>query len=759
MAAALLWLRGEQRPSSTRTMMDDGTDRPRRSTIEDEREGKAMKRGEKMEEMEEDFISLLGSKTNERRKESFRDADPVVLTGDEAMALAEREEEGENDDDVDYDPHGLFSPPTPPPSSGGVANKKSIADEASYPHNLDGPSEDVEEENRRWEDTMARRAGVLPPDTTTTTDSNGGRARPTRRVAPETTTLRKIRASLRPTITNLENVTSDLESGISRHQSTLSSTRDELTRHKSNLKKHGLALEYYQGLRVDLATWMGALRELNGMIDSVEEARRLLDADITWTRMERFLEWANDCTEVLEMRGLLRDRVAGANVDPSASGSVRATAYVDEFGRDLSSMSSIARVKRWNLRRKRCGKRLQEVTSDSQDLPSSLKNGTECSNDDNFDDAEIEEWRQRRNAVEQAIGIIPNLVKDDYLSISNLCSLFFDWELMYPDDYANSYAEMSIIRMLEVLAKLECEKWNVLNLYSESSTEFTWVQALEKETTQVDGFGGVGDTSTKTSPYKVILLEVVKKEVLGHMLDVFSFQDATKGGIKQHGIYDPFSETQTKTLCLMLKSTFAFFLKFSENNSRMLCEETAEKVLTALLSLLKYYIGKLTVPIIDASEIILIKNEFATKDGSTAFDSETSDAIAYASIVQVRELCKLVTHVLRHWYPIINERLQHQHDRIAPLVRFVFSDLVSLRILPTLHSSYDIVSGSSANDESGLLEKFLEVSDAIESTGLMDNDEWMLMAAPLRAATKQWKDYYLTRTRRSSLSHAPKTLT
>ncbi|KAL3826319.1 hypothetical protein ACHAXA_003643 [Cyclostephanos tholiformis] len=738
--AALRRLRDEQ-GTSTRTR-DGATTRPD-PYIECRGGEEITKRGRREDIMEEDYISLLGRK-NERTK-TPADTDTVILTGDEAMALAEREEEkgGEDDDNiiVDFDPHGLFSPPTPPPSSGGAANVRSIVDGVADADDLDGPSRDVEEGNRRWEETMARRAGVLPPKTTTTTDGNGGRARSTRRNAPESTFLKKIRASLQPTLSNLGDVLSDLETGISRHQSTLSSANDELTRHQSNLKKHGEALEYYQGLRVDLATWMGALRELNNMVDNVEEARRLLEAHITWMRMERFLEWANDCTEVLETHGLLRGRVAGVNDDVAASGSVRATAYLDEFGRDLLSMSSIARVKRWNLRRTRRRKRLQDDMSDSEDRMSSLKISTESSNDDNFDVAEIEEWRQRSNAIQQAILIIPNLVKDDYLSISNLCSLFFGWERMYPDDYANSYAEISIIRMLEVLAKLECEKWDVLNLHGGSSpcleiTQFNWVQSLETETTRV-----VGGTSTKFSCPKAILLEVVKKVVLGRILDVFSFQDETKGGAKQHGIFDPFSEIQTKRLCLMVKSIFAFFLKFSEENARIFCEETAEKLLTALLSLLRYYIGKLTVPIMDASKIIFTENEFATKDSSTGLDSETSDAIAYASIVQVRELCKLVTNILRHWYPIINEQLRDQHDRITPLVQFVFLDLVSRRILPTLHSSYDIMSGGSVNDESGLPEKSIrEVSDAMHSTGLLDKDEWMLMAAPLRTAAKLWKD-------------------
>ncbi|KAL3794983.1 hypothetical protein ACHAW5_002152 [Stephanodiscus triporus] len=737
-AAALRELRGEQK-LTTRVKDDATRPEPVDSPTEDER-GATKSRG-KMDNTEDDFISLLG-RTHERTKTSH-DIDPVVLTGDEAMALAEREE-GEND--VDFDPHGLFSPPTPPPPSGGTAAGISVVGEISD-GDVDGPSADVEEGNRRWEDTMARRAGVLPPNTATT-DGNDSRARPKRNSSHHQASLGKIRASLQPAILNLENVYSDLETGISRHRSTLSSARDELTRNKSTLQKHGKALEYYQGLRVDLAMWMGALRELNVMVVNVEEARRLLEADITWTRMERFLEWGRDCTEVLEKRGLLRNKVAESNDDIDVSGSVQAAAHTDEFGRDLSSMSSIARVKRWSQRQKRCLKRLQDSKSDNEDLKSSLKRSIECSNDDNFDVAEIEEWKQRHDAVNQAIAFIPNLVKDDYLSISNLCSLFFDWERMYPDDYANCYAEISIIRMIEVLAKLElCEKWDVLNLNGRSSTEycleitdFKWVQALKMKTPRVEGNEGVGDPPTKSSRLEVILLEVVKKEVVGRLLDAFLFQDGIKGGTKQHGIYDLFSESQTKFMCSILKSIFAFFLKCSQENARIICEEIAEKVLSALLLSLRYYIGKLPVPIVDASQITVVGNEFAIKDGS--LDGEVSDAIAYATITQVKELCTLVTNILGHWYPIINEQLHHQQDKVDPLVRVVFVGLVSLRILPALHSSC-IMSGGSANDKtySELPKKFIsEFSDTMTSTGLLDKDEWMLITAPLRAAVEQWKD-------------------
>ena len=754
-AAALRKLRGEQK-LGTRAEGDAIRLEPADSPAEDEKRSTSMNRGD-METMEEEFITLLG-RTNERTETPRDDADPVVLTGDEAMALAEREG-GENDDDVDFDPHGLFSPPTPPPpSSGGTSNGKSVEGGMHDAADTDGPpSADAEDDDRRWQDTMARRAGVLPPPDVATTDDGGGGSRTLRpkRSKDRESSLGKIRASLQPTISNLDNVHSDLETGIFRRQSTLSSAHDELTRHRSTLQEHGKALEYYQGLRVDMATWMGALRELSGMVESVEEARRLLEADVARTRVERLLEWGKDCAEVLEKQGLSRNKVAGAkNDDFATSGSVlreRETAHVDEYGRDLSSLSSIARVKRWNQRRKRCCKRLHDSASDDEDFKSSLKQSAECSNDDNFDVVEIEEWKHRHDAVNQAIAIIPNLVKDDYLSISNLCSLFFDWERMYPDDYANCYAEMSIIRMIGVLAKLEmCEKWGVLNLIGRSSatqcieiTEFEWVQALQLETNRVEGNEAVDDTSAISSRREVILLEVVTNEVVGRLLDFISFQDGNIGGAKQHGNYDPFSETQTKCLCSMLKSILAFFHECSKENVRITCEETADKVLTALLSSLRYIIGKMAVPIVDVSKITVTGNEFATKDGYMGLDGETSDAIAYAAIVQAKELCTLVTNILGHWYPIINEQLRHQQDRVSPLVQFVFVDLVSLRILPILHSSYDIMSVGSASDQThlGVPQKLISVvSNAMKSTGLLDKDKWMLMAAPLRAADIQWNN-------------------
>lgn len=660
--------------------------------------------------VEEEFISLQSK--SDRVKPSHDHSDhPIVLTGDDAMAFAEQEHEDEYDG-ADFDQHGLFTPSAPPPTS--------IAKNGNKPATDDNDEMD-EGNDQQWEDDVARRAGVLRPNVAMTeNNNNGGGGRNNlhlpRRTYGSVSSLKQIRASLEPTITNLETVTSDLETSISRHQSTLSTANDERLTHVISLEKHGTALEYYQGLRVDLATWLGALRELDGMVEKLEEAQHLLEAEITWTKIKRRLEWANDCTEVLEKVGLVKDKLTDG--DDGADVVLANVSVLDEFGRNLTSLSSIERIRRWNQRRRCCLHRLQDsLLTDAEDVGNSLKHAAECINDDNINVEESSEWKQRLDAIKQAIVIIPTLVKDDYLSVSNLCSLFFDWQRSYPDDYANCYAEMCIIRMIGVLARLELnEKWDVLNLKDLTSqiTEFRWVRSLIT----------LSDSSTETSRCKVIMLEVVQKDVVGRLFDFFMIA-------KRRGIYDPYSETQTICLTTMVKSIVALFTKYTQDDAIMVGKDMADKVLSALLSLLRYRVGNMLVPIIDSS-----RNKMTAINGHIYLDGETSDAIAYATIVQAKEICTLVKNILGQWYPIFHHQLQPQQDSIAPLVKFVLVDLVSLRLLPILLSLHDIKYSATDESYSGLSKKLLQdVSCAIQDTGLFAaKEEWIFLSAPLRAA-------------------------
>jgi len=671
---------------------------------------------DKKESREEEFISLSGDN---------------VLTGEEAMAFAKKDEENDN---MEFD-HGLQSPPSPPLESS--TNDKSVEKKvagidinADMMMDVDNPSE-VDERNRQWEDITARRAGVLPPKSAT----SGRESR--QQQANNTSSIGQIRSSLQPTISNLDNVYSDLETSISRHESTLSSTQDEVSTKEIALQKHGKALEYYQVLREDLATWMGALRELNGMVKKVEDAKCKLEAEMSVRRRDRFVEWGEDCTEVLESSGLLKNKVSGKdNLDTEVPSSTQPnTAQVDEFGRDLSSMASISRVKRCNQRRKQCLDRLQQESSSMTD--NTLDQSAECSNDDNFDTAEIDEWKQRQKALMQAIDIIPTLVKDDYLSISNLCTLFYDWERSYPDDYKNCYADMSLVQMTSVLVRLELCSVNVLDTNSTQDvidvSEFKWFQDLKK-TIRVANSA----VEKETRPRKSILLEVVQKKIVDRLLDSFSFE-VDKDGIEQHGIYDPFSVVQTKRMCSVLSSLLKYFTSSSGNDGKIICKEIIDKILNKLISFLKHTLSRMTVPIADASKITMRGNEFVMKEGDNGFDSETTDAISYSTVVQAKDFSTLVNNILGHWYPVLNEICES--DNLSSLVQFVFADIISLRLLPILTSLHDI--SSSGNDKNeqpytNLAKTMINgILDTVKTAENRD-DDWMLMTAPMRVLAEQW---------------------
>ena len=360
-----------------------------------------------------------------------------------------------------------------------------------------------------------------------------------------------------------------------------------------------------------------------------------------------------------------------------------------------------------------------------------LDQSAECSNDDNFDTAEIAEWEQRHAALMQAIDIIPTLVKDDYLSISNLCTLFYDWERTYPDDYKNCYADMSLVQMTSVLVRLELCSLNVLDTTNTQDliidvSEFKWFQDLKK-TIRV-----AGSTAEKETRPRKILLEVVQKQIVDRLLESFSFE-VDKDGIEQHGIYDPFSVVQTKRMCSVLSSLLKYFTSSSVNDGKMICKETVEQILNKLISFLKHTLSRTAVPIADASKITMRGNEFVMKEGNNGFDNETTDAISYSTIVQAKDFCTLVNNILGHWYPVLNETCKS--DNVSSLVQFVFADIISLRLLPILTSLHDISSSGNDKNEPNLAKTMI---NGILDTVTAGNDDWMLMTAPLRVLAEQW---------------------
>mmetsp|Transcript_27176 Transcript_27176/g.54389 ORF Transcript_27176/g.54389 Transcript_27176/m.54389 type:complete len:838 (+) Transcript_27176:117-2630(+) len=634
-------------------------------------------------EKEEEFISLADTTPKHNR------LDPIVLTGDEALAFAEKDEE---EDPSEFD-HGL------------KAQTKQAKPESTEVN--EQIEEEVEEGNRQWEDTMARRAGVFPSSSTYQHSEAVHHHR--KKVTSNSSSIAEIKGSLQPTINNLENVSSDLATSVHRQQSAIASTKDELAKHRSTLQDHGKALEYYQGLRVDLATWMGALRELDSMISLAEEAQRRWEVDVTWKKLERFFEWGEDCTSVLEKHGLLESKFTCAD-DSEAD----QTPQVDEFGRVVSSKAAMARMKRLDRRQKMQSQRLRNVDNDMI---------SSCINEDNFDVREVDEWKQRNKAVNDAVALIPNSVNEDYRSIANLDSLFLEWQRLYPEDYKSSFAQMSLVKMASVLVRLElCQRWNLLGLsrsiggesqlHVNEISEFRWFQCFK--------------SNNGTSLTKDVLLQIIEKEIVARLLRSLSFYNEAEGGESTehlYGVYNPFSADQTKHMCAFLKSMLGY-MSTEETGTSNSCEKTIESVSVALLSLVRKCIERMTIPVLNPSNIKRETNKFVTKDGAIEFDSEKKDAIAYASVVQAKELCTLVTNMLQFWYPIIR-------DKAVDLLKFVFTDIISHRIIPVIQTLQTI-----SNECNCDLGKTL-ISDVLDAaSGLLDEEEWMLQAAPLRVAAQ-----------------------
>jgi len=662
---------------------------------------------------EEEYISLSGDKSTSQ-------SDPVVLAGDEAMAYVEDDEPA-----VEFD-HGLEQ------HSSAVKKASAMDDDAKL--DKQAPDEELEEDNRQWEDNMnmARRAGVLPP-----ISAHSSKLTPKKDTQlSQTIPLSQIKSSLQPTITNLENISLDLETAIHRHESNLSSTRDDLSKHQTTLEDHGAALEYYQVLRSELADWMGALRQVKSMVDAVYDARRNWEGNVTLTRFQRGYEWSEDAKDVLKRKGLL-ERVVGhdgeeEDLDEELSG-------VDEFGRDLASMVTMGRTRRWQTRQRNFLQN-EEARGDFDNKgKTALQKRMECRSCDNISLEEVEDWKQRSEMLKEAIAIIPSVVNDDYLSVSNLCNLFFQWHDKYPDDYKSTYAEMTLVSMLSVLVRLElCQRWDGLGLIEYlngsrvdisaevgNANEFQWVSELTK---------AIKNRSNETNDSSTLFQGITEKCILPHLLDYLAVDSAIDTENKKyHGLYDPTSISETISLCFSVRALFGGLLGNSFHDKEIR-ESIVTKVKTYLLSLLKYHLDKRATVLVNTKNVIIVEDGFALKDGKK-LDAETNDALSYAIYSQANEVTSLVTNILSHWYPTILEVMKSDCDDI---LQFVLVDVVSLRILPVIQTFQEVLDTGDKNEEYGKMQRklFSLIYCAVKNRGLFGKDEWMLVTAPLRATAQ-----------------------
>ena len=451
------------------------------------------------------------------------------------------------------------------------------------------------------------------------------------------------------------------------------------------------------------------------MVKTVEQTRNELEGEMSSTWLDRFFEWGLDCAAMLEQKNLIKSKVVGKDV-PQVEEEEKVSA-VDEFGRDVSSSKSLSRTKRWSKRRKRCCIRLQEQS----DKPS-LEQIMQCSNEDNIDEVDADGWAIRRVALVEAVKLIPNMVKDEYLSIDILCSLFGQWKKVYPEDYKRCYAPMSLVQMLSVLARLEiCSKRGIFESPGAVGAELTrlqdyeWFEDLREVTTDIDDGDSTGDETS-------VLESLVHRHILRTISTIMSLDNDA-------GIYNPFSSSQTKRLCALIESAANFFESRNEPQRNMMMEQILSKLTVHVRSCL----DKMVVPVVDWSRLTLLSGDLAHVEGSQLVDNETRDAVVYASAIQFRDLCALAANLVELYR--INSRVGDGtlDDSVASLLSCIFEDVISCRIIPVLATCNLDTFQSYAKDHAS------ELLETIQGSSECASDRLMMLAAPFRAAVQALK--------------------
>jgi hypothetical protein len=295
-----------------------------------------------------------------------------------------------------------------------------------------------EDTPQEWEDEITRRAGVHAVQKKST--------------AFETTSIAKLKEQVQATLIHLQNQQEDLHQAFNRRQVEVNQTKEEFDRQDAEVKTAGTALEYYQELRMELSSWVGALRDLKKKVSPLQDALRLVDKEFS----DRWVGLEDDAINVLRENGLLSQVLGRQPPIPQEAATV-----VDEFGRDMKSQHIMAREKR--ARQRLQVRKERSINGDESDAL--------------IAESEKDELLERRIALREALKVAMNELDDHYASIINLIDLFVKWSTSYREDYKQCYAGMSLADLSSILVQVDlCSSHHPLHWISDG---FPWINSFQ----------------------------------------------------------------------------------------------------------------------------------------------------------------------------------------------------------------------------------------------------------------------------------------
>lgn len=596
---------------------------------------------------EEDFISLHSS----TKKDDY-----VIVSGDDALQFVTEQE------DVQTEFQGI--------------NQCFDGED-----NQDGTQE-MDVEGEKWEEEIIKRAGIGGSfaEKTLGDSKQSYKAEHSFKKEDGRRAIEDIKHTIEYTLQNLDQQELELETNIMRKNHDASTAEDDALEKEKELSSTGKAFEYYQNLRSDIAAWTGALRHLSEKVDVIESALEELYQDLGRRRVVQMQEWQDDVATELKEKNWL-DYAVGRQpiIATETQGDVH---MVDEFGRDVKSMESLARSKRKNARKKRRSES-EDRRKGTYDQQNQLQIEYEDTDVD-VSDHELMERVERRSALGDAIDIVLEDVDDEFRSISVLLSLFCQWEKSEPKDYMQCYATLSLMSYISVFARAEfCKKLDLLDLGVENNSyelkDFEWFTSLK---------------SSNAFPQNSI---IGKTCVIQLRMSLFGTKDL-KGLCWS---YDPFSTRQTRRLSNFFRSTIVPNMPIDDTN--------------ALLDDVCEYINRYLQ---EMSFLILKKGDSYPND-----DDDSLDALNFASLGQIYRIKKLVSNIINYWYPLGNRK------RFATLC---LTDVLSFRFLPI----FEALGPQSANFEQAS-NVFHSLWKSLTVSGLLGDDDLMLSSSAIRAAASK----------------------
>jgi hypothetical protein len=547
-------------------------------TTEDEEKGAAVsvraKYDGKLGNSSPDYIPLDG-------KEQPSD-EPKILTGEEAMSFNQKG--------------------TPP----------SIAEDLEEDIEMTDPHSNEVEDSSDWEAEVTRRAGIH--QSAGNSKSSTFSSQPPRKVS-----IAHLRTNISSTLALLQKQREDLERALHLREAETLQTKLELQRQEGDLDQSGRALEYYQGLRETLASWIGALRELSGKVMPIQEALHELESEVAAS--DRWRDWENDTISVLHRAGQL-DQVLGRQPPSTIFDRIMT---VDEFGRDIKSQHAMHREKRFRHRQLIQQQRREAIRGDESDALVS--------------DEEQEDFRERHVSLQRALTVAMDDLDDSYTKLQNLVDVFEEWYEMNPEEYKQCFASLSLGDLASVLVQADLcslnDPWNE----SEGYNEAKWIAVAH----------GAGATKALD---QVGVARIVEKVVIPALTDLFA-----RSG------YNLMSTRQGRSL-----SAFYLHIKtlFPENSS-------------AILSKVRQQITKyIQAQLQDISVAILFNPLVLSSAPSVGEDDELREAIHAATVSQMHRLEKIARNVLKHWSPILSvddEFIGMMLDFISNKFLFLLSSL------------------------------------------------------------------------------------